>query len=78
MQEFYEGLATTSPHSSLSATQRKWLVALRDKSEVKDDDPIPAGGFYWAVNLAGPFLLGWRGNVRHSRDMVWIMLRKVS
>ena len=58
MQEFYEGLAATSPHASLSATQRKWLVALRDKSEVKDDDPIPAGGFYWAVNLAGPFLLG--------------------
>ena len=58
MQEFYEGLATTSPHASLSATQRKWLVSLRDKSEVKDDDPIPAGGFYWAVNLAGPFLLG--------------------
>lgn len=58
MQEFYEGLAITSPHASLSATQRKWLVALRDKTEVKDDDPIPAGGFYWAVNLAGPFLLG--------------------
>jgi CHAT domain-containing protein len=58
MQEFYEGLAITSPHVSLSATQRKWLVALRDKTEVKDGDPIPAGGFYWAVNLAGPFLLG--------------------
>ncbi len=42
----------------LAATQRQWLVALRDKTGVKEDDPIPAGGFYWAVNLAGPFLPG--------------------
>lgn len=58
MRQFYEGLATSSPAESLSLTQRDWLVQVRDKTESAADDPIPAGGFYWAVNLAGPFLLG--------------------
>lgn len=58
MRQFYEGLASAPPSASLSATQREWLVRLRDKREVAADDPLPLGGFYWAINLAGPFLLG--------------------
>ncbi|MCB1205261.1 MAG: CHAT domain-containing protein [Verrucomicrobiae bacterium] len=58
MRQFYEGLASSNPAVSLSATQREWLVRLREKREVSPEDPLPVGGFYWAVNLAGPFLLG--------------------
>lgn len=58
MKQFYEGLAGSVPADSLSATQREWLVKLRDKTEVPVDDPLPVAGFYWAINLAGPFLLG--------------------
>lgn len=58
MRQFYEGLAASPPAVSLSATQREWLVKLRDKPAPAADDPLPVNGFYWAVNLAGPFLLG--------------------
>jgi len=58
MRQFYEGLAASPPSTSLSATQREWLVKLRDKPTPAEDDPLPVNGFYWAVNLAGPFLLG--------------------
>lgn len=58
MQQLYEGLATTAPADSLSAAQREWLVRFRDKTEIPPDDPLPVAGFYWAVNLAGPFLMG--------------------
>ena len=58
MKGFYQGLADSSPADALGATQREWLVALREKSDFAPDDPLPVGGFYWAVNLAGPFLLG--------------------
>ena len=58
MKQFYEGLATADPAHSLSATQREWLVKLRDKPTPTPDDPLPVAGFYWAINLAGPFLLG--------------------
>lgn len=58
MRQFYEGLAGAAPSASLSATQREWLVKLRDKPAPAEDDPLPVNGFYWAVNLAGPFLLG--------------------
>lgn len=58
MRQFYEGLAVSPPAASLSATQREWLVKLRDKPTPAEDDPLPVNGFYWAVNLAGPFLLG--------------------
>lgn len=58
MKQFYEGLAATSPSASLSTTQREWLVKLRDKPTPAEYDPLPVNGFYWAVNLAGPFLLG--------------------
>lgn len=56
MEDFYQGLAGSSPAASLSAAQRKWLVHFRDKTKIAADDPIPAAGFYWAINLAGPFL----------------------
>jgi len=58
MKQFYEGLAVVAPATSLSTTQREWLPKIRDKTTFAPDDPIPVGGFYWAVNLAGPFLLG--------------------
>jgi CHAT domain-containing protein len=58
MKEFYTGIPQAGVGGALSATQRKWLVAIRDKTEPMQDDPLPVNGFYWAVNLAGPFLLG--------------------
>lgn len=58
MRQFYEGLPGSNPSASLSKTQREWLVKLRDKPTPTEDDPLPVNGFYWAVNLAGPFLLG--------------------
>lgn len=58
MEEFYTGIPQAGVGGALSATQRKWLVAIRDKTEPMQDDPLPVNGFYWAVNLAGPFLLG--------------------
>lgn len=58
MRQLYEGLATTTPAEALCAAQREWLVKFRDKGAIAPDDPIPVGGFYWAVNLAGPFLMG--------------------
>lgn len=58
MKQFYEGMAVAPPTDSLSATQREWLVKLRDKTEIPPDDPLPVAGLYWAINLAGPFLLG--------------------
>ena len=62
MREFYEGLASMSPAASLSATQRKWLVKIRDEPNAvqlptTDGGSAPVGGFTWAINLAGPFLL---------------------
>src|SRR5690606_26174314 len=38
MKQFYEGLAGTTPADSLSATQREWLVKLRDRTEIPSDD----------------------------------------
>ena len=58
MRQLYEGLATSTPADSLSATQREWLVKFRDRTDIPADDPLPVGGLYWAINLAGPFLLG--------------------
>lgn len=58
MKQLYEGLATTTPADSLCAAQREWLVRFRDKTEIPPDDPLPVAGFYWAINLAGPFLMG--------------------
>ncbi len=58
MKQLYEGLATASPADALGATQREWLVRLHDRPEPGPDDPVPGGGLYWAVNLAGPFLMG--------------------
>jgi len=58
MRQLYEALATTSPSDALCAAQREWLVKFRDKTTITADDPLPVGGFYWAVNLAGPFLMG--------------------
>jgi CHAT domain-containing protein len=62
MKEFYEGLSDRTPEAALSATQRKWLVAIRDNPEavslpLSDGTKMQVGGFSWAVNLAGPFLL---------------------
>lgn len=62
MRQFYEGL-DESPYRSLSATQRDWLVKLRDDAGVVEvpGSGVAAGepmGLYWAVLLAGPFLLG--------------------
>jgi CHAT domain-containing protein len=58
MRQLYEGLATMSPSDALCLAQREWLVKFRDKTTIAPDDPLPVGGFYWAVNLAGPFLMG--------------------
>lgn len=58
MQEFYEGLATSDPAGSLSAAQRKWLVQIRDNPAEGAPGPIPAGGMFHAIYLAGPFLMG--------------------
>jgi CHAT domain-containing protein len=63
MRDFYEGLENLSPAASLSATQRKWLVKIRDEPDTvrlpsNDGGEISVGGFVWAINLAGPFLLG--------------------
>jgi len=33
-------------------------VKFRDRTDIPADDPLPVGGLYWAINLAGPFLLG--------------------
>ena len=33
-------------------------VDFADVLDNAEDDPLPVNGFYWAVNLAGPFLLG--------------------
>lgn len=58
MKQFYEGLAGTTPADSLSVTQREWLVKLRDHSGTPPGVPPEMTGFYWAINFAGPFLLG--------------------
>lgn len=58
MEEFYTGIPQAGVSGALCATQRKWLAAIRDKNTPAPDDPLPVNGFYWAVNLAGPFLLG--------------------
>ena len=58
MEDFYEGIPQAGVAGSLSATQREWLTTIRDKAPPASDDPLPVNGFYWAVNLAGPFLLG--------------------
>ncbi|MEM6280188.1 MAG: CHAT domain-containing tetratricopeptide repeat protein [Verrucomicrobiota bacterium] len=62
MSDFYQGLATSLPTSSLNEAQRKWLVAIRDDPKavtlpLNDGTEIEVGGLYWAINLAGPFLL---------------------
>lgn len=53
MREFYERFDEQRPLQALSATQRHWLVAIRDG----EDAEIPVRGIVWAVQLAGPFLL---------------------
>lgn len=62
MKEFYEGISRNQPAESLSSTQRKWLVHIRDNPSAvqlptQDGGTVAVGGFAWAVNLAGPFLL---------------------
>ncbi len=62
MREFYQGLTQESPAASLSATQRKWLVTIRDDPEAvrlptTDGGTAEVGGLSWAVSLGGPFLL---------------------
>jgi len=63
MKEFYAALGGSPPDRALNASLREWLVKIRnDPAAVKlpasDGSIIPIGGLYWAVHLAGPFLLG--------------------
>ncbi|NRB73904.1 MAG: CHAT domain-containing protein, partial [Verrucomicrobiales bacterium] len=62
MSDFYTGLAQGTPSDSLNEAQRKWLVKIRDDPRavilpLRDGTEFPVGGLYWAINLAGPFLL---------------------
>lgn len=62
MKQFYSQLGQTTPARSLSQTQREWLVKIRDNPDAvslpdANGNLVPVGGLYWALNLAGPFLL---------------------
>lgn len=63
MKQFYSSLVNSPPDRALNASQREWLVKIRDDpAAIKLTDTngniVPIGGLYWAVHLSGPFLLG--------------------
>ncbi|MDF1859467.1 MAG: CHAT domain-containing protein [Verrucomicrobiales bacterium] len=62
MSDFYSGLLEGTPTRSLSEAQRRWLRTIRDDPEavslpLSGGGELTVGGLYWAINLAGPFLL---------------------